>query len=83
MTCVEAAKALVREARRVRAGEPGKGGAGGGGADGGVTGLPEVAWLTIAGKSTRHKDKQEEGREAEPVFVHHRSMKELLGSKNI
>ncbi|CAM9582309.1 unnamed protein product [Ectocarpus sp. 6 AP-2014] len=64
MTCAEAARAMVREARRVRAGEPGK--AGGGGSEA-VAGLPEVAWLSI--------DKG-----GEPVFVHHRSTERLFKS---
>ena len=84
MTCAEAARALIREARRVRAGEPGKSGAGGdgGGADGqgDVAGLPEVAWLTVATKT--RSDMEEGGRGGEgPVFVHHRSMEELFGNQ--
>ncbi|CAM9890655.1 unnamed protein product [Ectocarpus sp. 4 AP-2014] len=65
MTCAEAGRAMVREARRVRAGEPGK--AGGGGGSEAVAGLPEVAWLSI-------------DRGGEPVFVHHRSTEDLFES---
>ncbi|CAN0545129.1 unnamed protein product, partial [Ectocarpus sp. 12 AP-2014] len=65
MTCEEAGRAMVREARRVRAGELGK--AGGRGGSEAVAGLPEVAWLSI-------------NRGGEPVFVHHRSNEDLYES---
>lgn len=73
MTCAEAARSLVREARRVRAGEPGMAGAGD------VASLPEVAWLSIDRKKMG-RDGERRG-EGEPVFVHLRSTKDFFGSE--
>ncbi|CAN0388358.1 unnamed protein product, partial [Hapterophycus canaliculatus] len=72
MTCVEAARAMVGEARRMRAGEPGAGGEG----SEDVASLPEVAWLSIdRGKGRRG------GGGGKPVFVHHRSVETLFKSE--
>lgn len=81
MTCAEAARSLVKEAGRVRAGEPGKAGAGGGRGAGDVASLAEVAWLSIGRKEMMGSDGEGGGKKGEPVFVHHRSMTDLFGGE--
>ncbi|CAM9873583.1 unnamed protein product [Scytosiphon promiscuus] len=68
MTCAEAARAMVREARSIRDGELGAGGSGD------VASVPEVAWLSIDERKGRRGGR-------EPVFVHHCSVEDLFESE--
>ena len=74
MTCEEAARAMVRRARRVNAEGYGEGGKGGGEGRG-VFSVAEVAWLsieTVAGG----------GEEDRPLFTYHRSVDDLFGGED-
>ena len=73
MTCEEAARAMVRRARRVNTAGSSDGGKGGR-ERAGTSSVAEVAWLsieTVAGNSE----------EVKPMFMHHRSVDDLFSGE--
>lgn len=73
MTCAEAARAMVEEARRAE--EDGKAEVGAGMGHG-VEALPEVAWLSTA--AAEEEGGSKEGNRNACCFVHYRSVEELF-----